>query len=172
MASRSRAVIISLCSGLAGMNLECYVQLWASPIWEGHGGTGACPQKGNKSGEGSGNKAVSGHRLDLMSKAFSNPSKFCDGLKPSLEQLQDETWASSSNGLAAQVPQLLHTAPKPILSVLQSLTSPSSLPRTGSPTPRHSSPDVPPWPVVPLAREQHEALQDLQTIPAALVELF
>ncbi|CAN8193305.1 unnamed protein product, partial [Coccothraustes coccothraustes] len=58
------------------------------------------------------------------------------------------------------VHQLLLPAPKPILSVLQSLCSSSSLPRTGSPRGRQSSPDVPPWPGVPLAGEQQQALQE------------
>lgn len=51
-------------------------------------------------------------------------------------------------------------APKPILSVLQSLSSSSSLPHNREPHSHTQQSRCAPWPVLPLAREQHEALQD------------
>ncbi|KAJ7423501.1 hypothetical protein BTVI_09535 [Pitangus sulphuratus] len=54
VASRTRALIISLYSALVRLHLESGVHFLGPSLQEKHRGAGACPEKGNEAGEGSG----------------------------------------------------------------------------------------------------------------------
>ena len=115
-------------------------------------------------------KMVSGHRLNLViSKVVFSLSDSvilcnqpCSNCRMSPGRPLQKVQQPRSLSFSTQ-------APKPILSVLQSLSSPSSLPRTGSPTPRYSSPDVPPclWCLWQGSSTRH--CRTLQKTPVALV---
>jgi len=48
IASRSREVILPLCSALVRPDLDCWIQLWAAPVKERHEYIGKSPVKGHK----------------------------------------------------------------------------------------------------------------------------
>ena len=83
--------------------------LVTSPVRSGWGSWGCLSWRRGGSGGQGGVRAQVG--LDDLQGLF-QPCWFCDSLKPPLEQLQDEPWASSSEAPAAQVPQLIHTGSK------------------------------------------------------------